>query len=177
MAFQSGPDEPRTEEGHRPKKESPQVLLTELPGASSVPSVPWSTMCDNPTQKIPGWSFLEDKRTRWPVEGSVWLLDRLKTEKWLGRRFFTQDSHLGGQWKLKAIDSYLRTVARFQEKLSVLVHVAGSGKPPFAFELNMVYICTYTRYTDNDTEHNDKEKNREKGKLFLCEDISVNRCR
>jgi hypothetical protein len=58
---------------HGLESESRQLLIEELlfgnQVAEPVPSVPWESMRDNPTDKRPRWNFLKDHRTRMPVEG------------------------------------------------------------------------------------------------------------
>lgn len=50
------------------------LLLVDQPGAAQIPLVPWDSLQDDPTQGKPGWSFLQDSRTCWPVDGRKWIL-------------------------------------------------------------------------------------------------------
>jgi hypothetical protein len=111
-----------------------QLLHEELLFATeggSVPLIPWREIRDDPTQRGHGWSFLKDTRTQWPVEGSQWLMDRVRSEGGLQRRF--TEAH-AGRLRMGAIDSYLQRVVRFREKLAIAVHVSG-GQPARAPEL------------------------------------------
>lgn len=54
------------------------LLTDELLLCKDMPAVPWQTMCDNPMNRMPGWSFLKDTRTKWPVDGQTWMLDRVR---------------------------------------------------------------------------------------------------
>jgi hypothetical protein len=66
---------------HGLESESWRLLMEELlfsnQVAEPVPSVPWESMRDNPTDERPGWNFLKDHRTRMPVEGERWLFERV----------------------------------------------------------------------------------------------------
>lgn len=44
------------------------------------PPIPWHGLYDDPTQNEAGWRFLQDSRTRWPVDGREWLLQRASRE-------------------------------------------------------------------------------------------------
>jgi len=45
-----------------------------------VPAIPWKELRDNPTNSQPGWSFLQDHRTRLPMDERSWLFDRIGQE-------------------------------------------------------------------------------------------------
>jgi hypothetical protein len=58
--------------------ESRRLLMNELlysgsSAAEPIPSVPWESLRDNPTDERPRWNFLKDYRTRVPVDGEQWL--------------------------------------------------------------------------------------------------------
>lgn len=110
-----------------------QILLDELLlcEESQVPSIPWDSIKEDPNQSAARYSFLQDPRTKWPVDGEQWLLQHVVTTKDLQRRFF---DHKEKQWRLNAIKRYLRSVVRFREKLAVLVHMT-AGQPARAPEL------------------------------------------
>jgi hypothetical protein len=62
--------------------ESRRLLIDELlfgnsRAAKPIPSVPWDSLRDNPTDERPGWNFLKDHRTRMPVDGESWLFQRV----------------------------------------------------------------------------------------------------
>jgi hypothetical protein len=44
-----------------------QVDVTQVPG------IDWDTMVDNPSENRVGWSFLDDERSRFEVDGKWWL--------------------------------------------------------------------------------------------------------
>ncbi|KAL4947427.1 hypothetical protein BDW69DRAFT_178420 [Aspergillus filifer] len=47
-------------------------LMTGLlcqPDRGQWPAIPWDRLFDNPAEGTPGWSFLQDRRTPWPVAG------------------------------------------------------------------------------------------------------------
>ncbi|KAG4427745.1 hypothetical protein IFR05_016773 [Cadophora sp. M221] len=48
-----------------------QVDSTQMPG------IDWNTMVDNPTESRVGWSFLDDERSRFEVDGKWWLYQRM----------------------------------------------------------------------------------------------------
>ncbi|KAL4972107.1 hypothetical protein BDW66DRAFT_154999, partial [Aspergillus desertorum] len=64
-------------------------LLFE-PDRDKWPAIPWDALFDNPTEGTPGWSFLQDQRTTWPVAGGTWLVDRIAQEPAVARAFTTQ---------------------------------------------------------------------------------------
>jgi hypothetical protein len=62
--------------------ESRRLLMDELLYSSSsaaklIPSVPWESLRDNPTNKRLGWNFLKDYRTRMPVDREQWLFQQV----------------------------------------------------------------------------------------------------
>jgi hypothetical protein len=67
---------------HGLASESRKLLIEELLFSSSkvgepVPSVPWKSIRDNPTNERPGWNFLKDQRTQMPVDGERWLFEQV----------------------------------------------------------------------------------------------------
>lgn len=108
-----------------------ELLFDSEPGGPGVPTIPWREIRDDPTQRGHGWNFLQDPRTQWPVTGTQWLLDRVRTESGLQRNFTEANA---GRFRMGAIDSYLQRVVRFREKLCIAVHVSG-GQPARAPEL------------------------------------------
>jgi hypothetical protein len=93
------------------------------------PPIPWSALYDDPTQSKQGWCFLQDTRTRWPVEGKQWLVQRLRGEPAMQRQFMRR-----GQMQAQLVAQYLTRVACFKEKLAVAIHIT-SGQPARAPEL------------------------------------------
>lgn len=114
------------------------------PEPSQWPAIPWDGLFDNPTEATPGWSFLSDQRTQWPVPGRHWLIDRIAQEPGVARAFVTQ----GGLSASKAT-KYFQQVARFKEKLAVAVHLT-SGAPARAPELlSIQHVNTDTNVRRN----------------------------
>ncbi|KAA8642686.1 uncharacterized protein ATNIH1004_009438 [Aspergillus tanneri] len=75
-----------------------------------------------------GMELLRDQRTSWPVDGPQWIMERIRTEPDM---------------------QYLQRVARFKEKLAVLVHVVG-GQPGRAPELlSLQHVNTETNQRRN----------------------------
>lgn len=95
-----------------------RLLYTENP-----PAIPWQKLYDDAVQDTPGWSFLRDSRTPWPVEGRRWLIDRVRDDPHLQREFIRTD-----HFHPAKVQTYLQRVARFKEKLAVLIHVV-AGQP------------------------------------------------
>jgi hypothetical protein len=97
-----------------------RTLLTDELLHGEPPAVPWASMCDNPVNRTPGWSFLKDRRTRWPVDGRTWMLDRLEGDTRMQRQFYTR-----GEIDRVKVRRYGRTCDELLEKLLVLLHVTG----------------------------------------------------
>ncbi|KAI9035034.1 uncharacterized protein KD926_004698 [Aspergillus affinis] len=95
-----------------------QLLFTETP-----PAIPWRKLYDDPTESTPGWSFLRDARTPWPVVGRRWLIDRVRADPLLQREFIRTD-----HFHPPKVRAYFQRVARFKEQLAVLVHMV-AGQP------------------------------------------------
>lgn len=100
-------------------------------GDGPIPAIPWENLYDDATQSAPGWSFLQDLRTQWPVQGPNWLIRRVSQEPALRRRFIQSD---GSGFRMQAIDRFFRVVAQFREQLSVAVHIC-AGQPSRGPEL------------------------------------------
>jgi hypothetical protein len=88
-----------------------------------MPKVPWKLIRDNPTDERPGWNFLQDQRTRMPVDGQTWLFHRIRRDDTIKRRFSRVDSQSGVNQE--SVRAYMEQVVRFQEKLLVLMHITG----------------------------------------------------
>jgi hypothetical protein len=54
-----------------------KMLYSGSSAAEPIPSVPWESLRNNPTDERPGWNFLKDQRTRMPVDGEQWLFQRI----------------------------------------------------------------------------------------------------
>jgi len=108
---------------------SSELLL--LPSATIAPVVPWATLADDPSEARAGWSFLQDSRTHWPLQGDQWLISRLRSDHLLRQRFLDTDYTC---FRLNTIKQYLGQVSLFREKLAVLIHLCG-GQPARAPEI------------------------------------------
>ena len=97
-----------------------------------VPVVPWDSLRDNPTDSRHGWNFLQDPRTKWPVDGKQWLKNRLRDDKKIQRDFVKQTS--GIRLDHDRVIRYISQVEEFREKLLVLMHITG-GQPARAPEI------------------------------------------
>ena len=60
--------------------------------ATQVPGIDWDTMVDNPSENRVGWSFLDDERSRFEVDGKWWLYQRMFTEQKVRERFIDEAS-------------------------------------------------------------------------------------
>ena len=116
---------------HQLVSDTRQLLLDELmfTDTTDVPEIPWKTLYDDPTQSGHGWSFLQDTRTPWPVDGAQWMQQRLRREPRLAKQFFEH-----GAPRMAKIDSFMRRVVAFRRKLSIAIHICG-GQPARAPEL------------------------------------------
>jgi len=106
----------------------------------TVPAVDISSLADNPAEISEGWSFLNDTRNVFPVDGRRWMWRRLaKEDDGIGERFVEGGfGNVRGwqdiRWKRRAIKQYFQQVRRFKEELMVLVHLS-AGAPARATEL------------------------------------------
>jgi superfamily II DNA or RNA helicase len=107
-------------------------LLTDGLLYGELPAVPWQSMCDNPVNQTPGWSFLKDRRTRWPVDGRTWMLDRVEESQDLRKKFYIK-----GEMSRVKVRRYVRTADDLLEKLLVLLHMTG-GQPARGSELRSI---------------------------------------
>jgi superfamily II DNA helicase RecQ len=117
--------------------ESRRLLREELmfgnsKAAEPIPSVPWESMRDNPTDERPGWNFLKDHRSRMPVDGERWLFERVGKDASVRDRFMKPGTRSGVD--REAVERYMGRVVEFREKLAVLMHIAG-GQPARGPEL------------------------------------------
>ncbi|RHZ49046.1 uncharacterized protein CDV56_103939 [Aspergillus thermomutatus] len=94
-----------------------------------MPPIPWTALYDDPSQSQPGWNFLQDARTQWPVDGSRWMINQVRAEPAMQQQFMR-----GSQFHPPAIQQYWQRVAQFKEKLAIMVHVT-AGQPARAPEL------------------------------------------
>jgi hypothetical protein len=97
-----------------------------------MPAIDWNLLRDNPTDSRPGWNFLQDQRTRLPVDGKDWVFDQIGSQVDVRRRFERSTSESGIERHM--VEKYMMNVTRFQEKMLVLMHIAG-GQPARGTEL------------------------------------------
>jgi len=108
--------------------ESRRLMMDELlfgnsRAAEPIPSVPWDSLRDNPTDERPRWNFLKDHRTRMPVDGERWLFQRVGQDAAIRDRFMKRGTRLG--INTQEVERYMDRVVAFREKLIVLTHMAG----------------------------------------------------
>jgi len=103
--------------------------------ATQVPGIDWDTMVDNPSENRVGWSFLDDERSRFKVDGKWWLYQRMFTEQKIRERFMDEDGQEERPRIRKDIaDQYHPSINRFRELLLLLFHLCG-GQPGRAPEV------------------------------------------
>ena len=108
-------------------RQSMEDLLFCRGKEQQMPEVPWESLRDNPTNVQPGWNFLQDQRARMPVDGQKWLFDRIGDDAAIRRLFLRPDSQSGVN--RDGVRAYLQRVAKFLEKLLLLMHVTGQLFP------------------------------------------------
>ena len=97
-----------------------------------IPSVPWDALHDDPTNGEVGWNFIQDQRSRLPVDGRDWLFRRIQSQPELRDPFVRADA-IGGIDRERVRD-WMRKVARFRGLLLILVHITG-GQPARGTEI------------------------------------------
>ena len=103
-----------------------ELLFSNSKSAAPVPSIPWESLRDNPTDDRPGWNFLKDHRTRMPADGDRWLFDRVGQDAGVRDRFVKPGTRSG--INRQEVERYMDRVIAFREKLIVLMHITG-GQP------------------------------------------------
>ncbi|KAI7592077.1 hypothetical protein KC316_g2510 [Hortaea werneckii] len=103
-----------------------RALVEDLmftPDADDIPAIPWQHLYDDPSNSQPGWSFLDDRRSKLPVDGHDWLFDRIRTRPNLSERFVRPGTSSGiDQERMR---DWLRQVIAFRGKLLALMHMTG----------------------------------------------------
>ena len=89
-----------------------------------VPPIYWDSMVDNPSESRVGWSFLDDERNKFDVDGEWWMFERMYQEQRL-RKQFIDERGLGWQVKKDEAEAYQQEIERFQELLLILMHISG----------------------------------------------------
>ena len=113
-------------------------ILTIDP-SNPLPSIPWAQLRDDPAQRKRGWSFIQDIRNPWPVDGTEWLFDRLMTQH---RDTFIQapghpssetQSHV--RWNQDGVRMWLKRVQKFREYYPIWVSVVRADYSFFAYKI------------------------------------------
>ena len=107
--------------------------------ATALPKFDIHQLFDNAAEMTEDWSFLQDTRNVWEVNGERWMWDRLFKEQVIKRRFISEDMPRSRRredmvWNERGIEDWFRAVRRFKEELFVLVHLTG-GAPARGTEI------------------------------------------
>ncbi|KAK4893307.1 hypothetical protein LTR49_028508 [Elasticomyces elasticus] len=97
-----------------------------------MPYVEIKALYDDYAEVSAGWSFIQDHRNSWPVNGERWTWDRLFNQQ--ASQLIESSRGTEVQCKTSAVESYFRQVRRFKKELIVLVYLSG-GAPAQATEL------------------------------------------
>ncbi|KAL5347577.1 hypothetical protein ACLOAV_006985 [Pseudogymnoascus australis] len=103
-----------------------------------VPEPRLQDLKDNPALSRLGQSFLTDPRNSWLQGHDRWLLNRLLKCSWLQEKFFVDINQ--ASWRTPTVESYLRQVDSFLERLLLLAYIT-SGQPPRGTELISLQYC------------------------------------
>lgn len=91
-----------------------------------MPTVPWKDLFDDPSNDGDGWSFVDDTRTPWPVDGRRWLFERIQSRPECRRRFVSEQTANGvNEAKLR---DWMKMIDDFRGQLLALMHITG-GQP------------------------------------------------
>ncbi|KFY68109.1 hypothetical protein V496_01286 [Pseudogymnoascus sp. VKM F-4515 (FW-2607)] len=101
---------------------------------TDAPPIDWDHIVDNPSESRVGWSFLDDDRSRFAVDGQWWLYKRMYHEQRLREQFTDQGEDGSPQISAQAAMTYQEGVGRFQELLLILMQFWG-GLPSRATEI------------------------------------------
>jgi hypothetical protein len=113
------------------------LLHEEESREAIIPTLELQALHDDPTNNQRGWNFLQDPRnsSQLRAPGKQWLMERVLNTLWLREEFLElrkSDSQV--VWRASAVDSYLRQVDQFLERLLLLIHLT-AGQPGRATEL------------------------------------------
>ncbi|KAE8555303.1 hypothetical protein EYB25_003851 [Talaromyces marneffei] len=114
-------------------RDARRILIEDLLQCApdQVPVIPWDQLYDNPFNEDPQWSFVQDPRTPWPVDGTGWLWQHIQDHPPLCRRLIQADGHGIQPIRWQAFHRRIRT---FLEKLLAAVQFTW-GQPARAPEL------------------------------------------
>ncbi|THV78820.1 hypothetical protein D6D29_07372 [Aureobasidium pullulans] len=106
------------------RKQLMEIMLAT--DEQDVPAVPWKDLFDDPSNDSDGWSFVDDTRTPWPVDGRRWLFERIQSRPECRRRFVSEQTANGvNEAKLR---DWMKMVDDFRGQLLALMHITG-GQP------------------------------------------------
>lgn len=91
-----------------------------------VPTINWSALRDDMAERKVGWSFLDDVRNPFCVDGQWWLFNRIFQDRRLQRKFVRNDEPI--QWRQDAMEEFEQHLVNVQEGLLFICHFAGG--PP-----------------------------------------------
>jgi superfamily II DNA or RNA helicase len=114
---------------HQLVLETRRTLVEDLMFSQSVneiPVIPWSALHDDPSNAHVGWSFIDDQRNRFPVDGPTWLSQRIQQDRRVCQRFVKPGTTSG--ISKERLTDYMRQVSHFRAQLLVLMHMTG-GQP------------------------------------------------
>jgi hypothetical protein len=80
-----------------------------------VPPIDWAGMRDNMSESKVGWSFLDDIRNPWSVDGPWWLFKRVLHEPRLKSRFVSSIEPI--RWRRNGMERFELHLVHFQELL------------------------------------------------------------
>ena len=97
-----------------------------------VPSINWPALRDNMAERRVGWSFLDDVRNPFSVDGSWWLFKRIFQDRRLKKQFVQCEEPI--QWRQEAMEKFEQHLVNVQEGLLFVCHFTG-GPPSRAPEI------------------------------------------
>lgn len=100
--------------------------IEDVKARGGVPPIPWETLVDHPSEARVGWSFLDDTRHVWPVDGQQWLYMRVQEERSLHDELMDERD----EWRRDRLVAYQQAVERWLEVLWMLMMML--SQPPRA---------------------------------------------
>ena len=97
-----------------------------------VPNIPWDMLFDDPTNGEVGWNFINDQRSRLPVDGRDGLSERIRSQSQWRDPFVRKDA--AGGIDRERMRDWMRKVAQFRGLLLILMHISG-GQPARGTEI------------------------------------------
>lgn len=106
-----------------------------------IPPINIERLEDDCSEDKVGWSFLDDPRNRWSVDGQQWLLNRVCTEARLKGEWEKKGAPVNANpYRTEAVRAYRELIEQFQEKMLMIFHIVG-GQPPRAPEIIGMRYC------------------------------------